>query len=109
MRFASCGVWADSASTSIPAPPVAPRPTAPRLLPPPRSAPHGSEIIALGTTVDGQAAATADRMGGIRLWTALDGTREPAVIQGTAAKSIALCATAMASPSRRSTPPAVFR
>jgi hypothetical protein len=94
MRFwlclvlAACG--ADSVSTPAPSPPSVPTPAPPRPSPPPRSAPHGSEIVALGVTADGGAVATTDRLGGIRLWTTLDGTREPVVIQGTAARSIAL-------------------
>jgi hypothetical protein len=44
----------------------------------------------LGITVDGLAAATADRLGGIRLWPVFDGTREPVVIQGTPPRAIAL-------------------
>ena len=94
MRFwfcllvAACG--ADSVSPPVSAPPAVP-PPAPRPPPPPAvTAPHGSEIIALATTVDGGAVASADRLGGIRLWPALDGTREPVVIRGTAPRQIAL-------------------
>ena len=71
-----------------PIPPPAPTPAPPP--PPPVTAPHGSEIIALATTVDGGAVVSADRLGGIRLWTALDGTREPVVIRGTAPRELAL-------------------
>jgi hypothetical protein len=57
---------------------------------PPLTAAHGSEIVALGVTADGGAVATADRLGGLRLWPSLDGTREPIVIQGTAARAMTL-------------------
>jgi hypothetical protein len=85
--LAACG--ADSAPAPVSAPPAAPaKPTAPP--PPPLSAVHGADIAVLGITVDGLAAATADRVGGIRLWPVLDGTREPVVIQGTSPRAIAL-------------------
>jgi hypothetical protein len=69
---------------------AAPRPAPPKAPPPPLTAAHGSEIVALGVTADGGAVASADRLGGLRLWPALDGTREPIVIQGTAARAVAL-------------------
>jgi hypothetical protein len=56
----------------------------------PVAAAHGAEIVALGVTADGGAVASADRLGGIRLWTALDGTREPVVIRGAAPRAITL-------------------
>jgi hypothetical protein len=64
-----------------------PRPAAP---PPPLTAAHAGEIIALAVTPDGGAAASADRLGGLRLWPTLDGSREPVVIRGRAARSITL-------------------
>ncbi|HEY0476840.1 MAG TPA: hypothetical protein VGD37_04915, partial [Kofleriaceae bacterium] len=64
------------------------RPVAPPARP--LTAAHGSDIVALGATADGLAVASANRLGGIRLWPALDGTREPVVIRGTAARSIIL-------------------
>ncbi|MBC7974501.1 MAG: hypothetical protein H7138_05900, partial [Myxococcales bacterium] len=51
---------------------------------------HGAEIVTLATTVDGTAVVSADRLGGIRLWPSLDGSREPVVIQGTAPRSLTL-------------------
>src|SRR5690242_21947572 len=94
MRFWLCllvtACGADSVSTPAPSPPSVPTPAPPRLAPPPRSAPHDSDIVALGATTDGRAVASADRLGGIRSWTALDGTREPVVIPDTAARSMAL-------------------
>lgn len=71
------------ATVAVPAP--APRPT-----PPPLTAAHAAEIVALAVTPDGGAAASADRLGGLRLWPTLDGTREPVVIRGRAARSITL-------------------
>jgi hypothetical protein len=69
---------------------AAARPAAPGLPPAPQTAAHGAEIVALAVTSDGTAAASADRLGGIRLWPTLDGTREPVVIHGTATRAIAL-------------------
>lgn len=70
---------------------AAPSPTPPRPPPqPPFTAAHGSEIVALGVTADGNAVASADRLGGLRLWPSLDGMREPVVIQGTAARALTL-------------------
>jgi hypothetical protein len=74
---------------AAPVPASTPAP-APRALPPPLTATHGAPIVALGATPDGAAVVSADRLGGIRLWTMLDGTREPVVIQGTAPRSITL-------------------
>ncbi|MEO7733736.1 MAG: hypothetical protein ABIY55_22420 [Kofleriaceae bacterium] len=65
-------------------------PPEPRRTPPPLTAAHGAEIVTLATTTDGDAVVSADRLGGIRLWTTLDGTREPVVIRGAAARSIKL-------------------
>ncbi|HEX2688933.1 MAG TPA: hypothetical protein VHN14_20060 [Kofleriaceae bacterium] len=74
-----------------PAPPVpARKPVPPKAPPPPLTAAHGAEIVALAVTPDGSAVASADRLGGIRLWTALDGTREPVVIHGPAPRSVTL-------------------
>lgn len=85
--LAACG--ADSAPAPVSAPPALPAaPVAPP--PAPLSAPHGADITALGATSDGLAVATADRLGGIRLWPVLDGTREPVVIQGTPPRALAL-------------------
>src|SRR5215468_2283895 len=93
MRFWLCLVLAACGADSAPAPVSAPsalpaKPAAPP--PPPLSAAHGADITVLGITSDGLAAATADRQGGIRLWSVLDGTREPVVIQGTPPRVIAL-------------------
>jgi hypothetical protein len=89
--LAACG--AESAPAPVPAPPVAP--AVPALTPapappPPLTAAHGAEIAVLATTADGLAVATADRLGGVRLWPVLDGTREPVVIQGTPPRALAL-------------------
>jgi hypothetical protein len=73
------------ASPPVASPPVAPRPASP--LP---AAAHSADIVALGVTPDGGVVASADRLGGMRLWTTLDGTREPVVIHGTAPRSIAV-------------------
>lgn len=62
----------------------------PQAAAPPQAAAHGADIVALGVTPDGDVVASADRLGGMRLWTTLDGTREPVVIHGTAPRSIAV-------------------
>lgn len=82
----ACG--ADSMSAPVPSPPAS-RP-APRASPAPRTAPHGAEIVAIAATPDGASIATADRLGGIRLWTALDGAHEPVVVPGAAPRALAL-------------------
>ena len=46
----------------------------------PIEAPHGGLISLVAETSDGKAAITSDDLGGMRLWTALDGTREPLVV-----------------------------
>ena len=50
--------------------PVAPEPIA-------KGIPHGSQIIEVAVTDDGDAAITFDNLLGVRLWPALDGTRPP--------------------------------
>jgi len=84
--LAACG--ADSVTAPAAAPPAVPSP--PAALPPPQTAAHGADIAALATSSDGLAVASADRLGGIRLWPVLDGTREPVVIQGTAPRALGL-------------------
>ncbi|HET7506672.1 MAG TPA: hypothetical protein VFK02_36880 [Kofleriaceae bacterium] len=95
----ACGAGAEPAPAPPPAPaapssalrPPAPTPAPAPAPPPPLTAAHGSEIIALSAAGDGAAVASLDRDGGIRLWPALDGTREPVVIQGTGpSRAIAL-------------------
>src|SRR5947209_4208289 len=44
-------------------------------------APHGGGIVTLAVAPDGQSAVTADQLGGLRLWPALDGSREPLVVE----------------------------
>jgi len=43
-------------------------------------APHGGAIALLATSADGKTVATVDELGGTRLWTALDGSAEPRVV-----------------------------
>jgi hypothetical protein len=47
---------------------------------PVRTGIHGLPITVLAATEDGSVAATADAAGAVRLWPALDGTREPVVV-----------------------------
>jgi hypothetical protein len=91
----ACGANAEPAATSAPL--AAPAPAAvvkpvvtPKPPPPLVSAAHGADIIALRATPDGGAVVSADRLGGIRLWTTLDGTREPIVIQGAVPRALTL-------------------
>lgn len=44
---------------------------------------HGAAIARIAVTDAGDAAVTADTTGAIRLWPALDGTREPVVVSGS--------------------------
>jgi hypothetical protein len=88
----ACGVSPEPSPVPAPGPakPAPPPPAPAPPPPPPLTGSHGSEIIALAVTSDGDAVVSADREGGIRLWTALDGTREPIVINGTVPRSLAL-------------------
>ncbi len=45
-----------------------------------RGAPHGAPITVIALSPDGKAAITRDTAGGVRLWPALDGSREPLVV-----------------------------
>ena len=93
MRFWLCFALlaCGTESPPSPVPPIAaPGPAPSRVTPPPLTAAHGSEIVAIAVTTDGTAVASADRLGGIRLWPVLDGTREPVVIHGTAPRAMAL-------------------
>ncbi|HEX3479281.1 MAG TPA: hypothetical protein VHT91_29860 [Kofleriaceae bacterium] len=60
---------------------------------PPTTAPHGGAITALAATEDGSIAVTADGMGGVRLWPALDGTCEPVVIAAHPPLALAVART----------------
>jgi len=43
-------------------------------------APHGGAITALAVTADGTSVVSADELGGVRLWPALDGSLEPRAV-----------------------------
>lgn len=91
---ASCGTPATHSSSPVePKPPPAtpdawvpvgpPPPSAEVVHPDNRAAieaPSAGAIVALAVTADGGAAVTADGLGGMRLWPALDGSREPLVV-----------------------------
>jgi sarcosine oxidase gamma subunit len=67
----------------VAAEPELPVPSPPVVHPASRAAieaPHGGQIIALAVAPDGKSAVTADQLGGLRLWPALDGSREPLVV-----------------------------
>ena len=80
LLLAACGSSADPGVTRTPATPKVV--AHPGVVPPPRPVhgTHGSSIVRIAVTDDGRAAVTADQKGGIRLWPALDGTREPIVV-----------------------------
>lgn len=51
---------------------------------------HGGAITALAVTADGRAAVSTDTTGGVRLWPALDGSREPIVIYAARPTALAI-------------------
>lgn len=53
-------------------------------------APHGGTITTLAASADGRVAITADDLGGVRLWPALDGTREPCLVDIARPKLLAI-------------------
>ncbi|HEY5927539.1 MAG TPA: hypothetical protein VIV11_37905, partial [Kofleriaceae bacterium] len=55
-----------------------------------REAPHGGAIQTLALAPDGQTAISADELGGVRLWPALDGSAEPKVIDMPPPKQLAV-------------------
>jgi hypothetical protein len=60
------------------------------VVPAPLTAPHVATIRAIAVTDDGRAAVSVDRASSIRLWPALDGTREPIVIAGPSPAQLAI-------------------
>ncbi len=79
------GVQPTAASKPSPAVivPVAPEPIA-------KGIPHGSQIIEVAVTDDGDAALTFDNLLGVRLWPALDGTRPPIPLTIEAPRHVSL-------------------
>jgi hypothetical protein len=61
-------------------------------LPPVAGVPHAGNIRDVATTDAGDAAISLDELGGIRVWPALDGSREPIAIDVPAPTEIALAA-----------------
>ena len=53
-------------------------------------APHGGSIVTLALSPDGHTALSADELGGIRLWPAIDGTREPVIVEMPVPKQLAV-------------------
>ncbi len=97
LTLTACAASSSTESTPpAPAPHPAPPPSAapavlaPKPAPGPLTAPHGAEITVLAGLEDGSALVTADLRGGLRLWPALDGTREPVVVSAPVARSLAL-------------------
>src|SRR4051794_28658465 len=54
------------------------------------TAPHSGSIRSLAVTDAGDAALTADTFDELRFWPTLDGSREPVVVRGSAARELAL-------------------
>lgn len=82
--LAACGVAPVAPAPAVVASSVpSPREQQPPSKPRPRAkleAPHGGSITTLAITPDGTAAITGDELDELRLWPALDGTREPCVV-----------------------------
>ena len=57
-------------------------------------APHAGAIQTLALSPDGAIAISADELGGIRLWPALDGTKEPRIVDMPAPEQLAVGARA---------------
>lgn len=57
-----------------------------------RGAPHGAPITVIALSPDGKAALTRDTAGAVRMWPALDGSREPLVVPIRDPRSLALAA-----------------
>src|SRR5258708_37923510 len=51
---------------------------------------HEAFVLAVAVTDDGKVAASADANGSLRLWPALDGSREPVVVAARAATALAI-------------------
>ena len=58
--------------------------------PPPISGTHGAAIVIVAATTEGDAAITADVHGAIRVWPALDGSREPVVLHAGPPSELAI-------------------
>jgi hypothetical protein len=52
--------------------------------------PHGGRIVTLAMTPDGSSVLSADELGGVRLWPALDGSAEPRIVSMPHAKQLAI-------------------
>lgn len=59
-----------------------------------RGAPHSSTIDRVVLSPDGTSALSRDNLGGVRLWTALDGSAEPFMVPVRGAQSFAVAAAA---------------
>jgi len=92
MRRWSLVVLVACGSGSAPAPAPAPaRDAAPVTVPhEPSTGAHGAPIVTIAVTADGAAAVSSDALGSLRLWPALDGTREPVVFAAAAARALAI-------------------
>jgi hypothetical protein len=54
------------------------------------TSPHGGNITVIAATADGDAAVSADALGSVRLWPALDGSVEPHVVELPAPTALAV-------------------
>jgi hypothetical protein len=89
VAIAACGAHAPSAdSTGVRSQARAePAAVAPLF---PIETPHGADIAALASTPDGKAVVSCDRLGGVRLWPALDGAIEPRAVDVPCPSQLAL-------------------
>lgn len=82
MLLAACGAREERTPFAIPSAAATP-PAAAAVAEPPRivkGAPHGSEIVRIAATEEGDAALTVDVHPSLRLWPTLDGSRPPVPI-----------------------------
>ena len=85
----ACGSGDRPAPSPAPVPVAHPRAAPSAGSPAPRG-PHGGAIARVAITDEGDAAVTADELGGLRLWPTLDGKEEPRIIAGGAVRRLAL-------------------
>src|SRR5688500_18077919 len=84
VALAGCG-RRDEPVLAAPAPAAAPK-----VDPIAKGIPHGGQIAHVAVTEQADAALTFDNVGGVRLWPALDGTRQPVAVSMIAPVELAL-------------------
>ncbi|MEO8548868.1 MAG: hypothetical protein ABI678_02820 [Kofleriaceae bacterium] len=86
LAWAACNPVDDPVATPVA---VAPAPP-PKIERAPAGVPHGGLITHLAITEEGDAVASVDTVGGLRLWPALDGTLEPVPFSVNGAEALAI-------------------